>query len=652
MNWTNHRSLLRPAKFSSCLIWLSILVLATNIGCKKETPKPVPAQPDPARVAREKANNALIENLIKSEDLILDLTPRLSRLADWFEKDSAANSADAADSQSSLQSDLATLTETIGLANENSASVFHADPAKPKFIETGHWPVLSTPEASPKNPWLAASSLGAIWETMKFGVVAGDFTNDERTEFRLHTKVEARGKSSDGWLLGLKGYQDLHFVKVDHDWILKKWIQEDFYVERSKQSLFREVLGEVVKDPKSLANAQRSFLDEIILETSKTGVYRLPEQKYAKWTTMTSDHVYPSVAVVDYNNDGWDDLFLTARWGPTQLLENQGDGTFVDVAEKVGLLEKYLVNCVLFLDTDNDGDKDLIMGRSLEPAKYLRNDNGKFVDVTDSQSDLGEKFQYFTSGIAAADVNRDGLIDVYLSSYPPLNKRDTAFEHHFLSSEERKIYLEKRAAAENWVGTAGSANVLLMNRGGGRLERVPFDDVISQWRRSYQPVWSDFDDDGDDDLYVCNDFGPDALLRNDTPKGAQDPAFVDVTNDVLVNKGVGFGMGASFGDFDRDGDLDLFVSNMFSKAGTRIVKKLDSVDPRIQVAAAGCFLFVCDEGKFDQRAGSSPDQFHVNQVGWSYGGQWADFDNDGRLDLYVPTGFYTAPKEIDTQVDL
>jgi hypothetical protein len=98
--------------------------------------------------------------------------------------------------------------------------------------------------------------------------------------------------------------------------------------------------------------------------------------------------------------------------------------------------------------------------------------------------------------------------------------------------------------------------------------------------------------------------------------------------------------------------LDLYVSNMFSKAGRRIVKKLDSVDPRIQVAAAGCFLFVNSNGKFEQRAGAAVDQFHVNQVGWSYGGQWADFDNDGRLDLYVPTGFYTAPREIDTQVDL
>ena len=58
-----------------------------------------------------------------------------------------------------------------------------------------------------------------------------------------------------------------------------------------------------------------------------------------------------------------------------------------------------------------------------------------------------------------------------------------------------------------------------------------------------------------------------------------------------------------------------------------------------------------DDGKFSQTAGSEDGQYHVNQVGWSYGGQWGDFDNNSQLDLYVPTGFYTAPEEIDTQVD-
>lgn len=640
---------LQTKRVLRCALTLSFLlaICLTVSGCFKREKDP-PSRPTVSS-AESEAIEAAISNLIKSEDLILDLSPRLARLAHWFEENSSGDARE-------LPPDLATCEQVRGLLAAKSDSVFHGDEAHPHFLESGNWPVADSFGSQPANPWEPSKAIGARWETMKFGVLAGEFSNADRTEFRLHTKVEARGNSaasnSDEMLYGMKGHQVLVFAKRGLDWFLTQWIQEDFFVERSRHPLFREVLAEVLKGPTALSNAQRSFLDEIILDSAKTGVFRLPDSKYSKWTTMTSDHVYPSVSVVDYNNDGWDDLFLTARWGPTQMLENQGDGTFVDVANRIGVRQDYLVNCVLFVDLDNDGDKDLIMGRSLEPVMYLRNDDGMFTDVTDTLSDLGKNPQYFTSGIAAADVNRDGLVDVYLSSYPPLSKKDTAFEHHFLSAKERRIYLEKLASGEKWVGTAGSANVLLMNRGGGRLERVPFDDVLSQWRRSYQPVWADVDNDGDDDLYVCNDFAPDALLRNDTVIGAEQPVFVDVTEQMLINKGVGFGMGASFGDFDGDGDLDLYVSNMFSKAGKRIVKKMDSVDPRLEVAAAGCFLFVNADGKFEQQAGPSPDQFHVNQVGWSYGGQWADFDNDGRLDLYVPTGFYSAPKEIDTQVDL
>ena len=620
------------------------LTLVTNQGCERgKTPRVAAPSKEP-----NLAEVALISDLINSEDLILDLTPRLSRLADWYEQRSQ-------NPKLPLSPELLSCVSVTGLAAVNSEQVFHQDSNHADFIEVGHWPLAETVVASAIDPWQPVMALDAQWETMKFGAVAGSFSDIDNKVFVLNTKVEARGHSpstDSKWLYGLKAYQSLEFHQEAGQWVLKKWDQEDFYIERSQQPLFEEVLADVLKDPLALANAQRSFLDEIILKTAQTGVYDLPDNKYSKWTTMTSDHVYPSVSVVDFNDDGWDDIFLTARWGPTQMLKNLGDGTFVDVAEAVGLKVDFLVNCVLFVDLDNDGDKDLLMGHSLEPARYFQNNEGVFKDVTNTLSDLGEDLQYFTSGIAAADVNRDGLVDVYMSSYPPLNKKDTAFEHHFLSEKERKIYLEKRDASEKWVGTAGTANVLLMNRGGGRLERVPFDDVVSQWRRSYQPVWSDIDNDGDDDLYVCNDFAPDALLRNDTPRGSSQPVFVEITESAMVNKGVGFGMGASFGDFDADGDLDLYVSNMFSKAGRRIVKKLDSVDPRIQVAAAGCFLFVNSDGKFEQRAGSADDQFHVNQVGWSYGGQWADFDNDGRLDLYVPTGFYTAPREIDTEVDL
>lgn len=622
--------------------WLvfAVMVVLVVAGCERKNPNGDPSDPGD-RNAELTESEKLIDNLIQSEDLVLDLTPRLSRFANWFQDSSVRKGA-------AIPEDLVTCKHLIGLADVDAESLFHVDESEPEFLEILHWP-LADAVSEAGNPWNAIEGMGVRWETVKFGVLAGDFTNSDHTEFLLHTKAEGRGHATSGSVYGMKAYQDIVFEKSGGQWNLSKWMQQDFFVERCQRPLFREVLAEKIKDPTTLSNAQRSFKDEIIIKSSKKGTISLPIPEYAPWTLLASDNILPSVSVVDYNNDGLDDLFLTARWGPTQMLENQGDGTYVDVAKEIGLYEEYLVNLVLFVDLDNDGDKDAIMGRPMESTKYMRNNDGQFVDVTKTMSDLGK--QYFINGVSAADVNRDGLIDIYLSSYPPVNKSNAPFENSFLNEVERKIFLEKRRNSNRWLDLAGSANVLLMNRGGGRLERVPYDDVLSQWHRSYQSVWSDIDDDGDDDLYVCNDFAPDSLLRNDTPQGAEDPVFTDITADALTYKGFGFGMGASFGDFDRDGDLDLYVSNMFSKAGRRIIQKIDSVDQRIEVATAGSFLFVNTDGKFDQKAGSGDDEYHVNQVGWSYGGQWTDLDNNGQLDLYVPTGYYTAPEEIDTEVD-
>ena len=637
------RRLLRT-RLTSRVSMLLLLFCAASlaIGCNKKKPDPV--QPVKKELTK---SEGIVSNLVETEDLILDLTPRLSKFAKWFEANSAGQTTGAF---AELEN-----CEIVGLTAADPSTLFHSDSNHPAFVETANWPTAtaaSTDETS--NPWGSLESLNAKWETTKFGVLSANFSSDGK-EFTLHTKAESRGRSNSH-VLGLKSHQDLVFestpgTKARNLWRLKRWEQLDFFVERSPNQLFKEVFAELVKDELTLANAQRSFKDEIIIKSSrKGGQITLPVPEVADFESLTSNHIFPAVSVVDYNNDGRDDLFLTSRWGPTQMLEMQADGTYVDVAEEIGLREEHMVNCILFFDVDNDGDKDCLMGRPMESAKYFRNDNGKYKNVTRSKSDLGK--QYFVCGISATDVNRDGLIDIYLSNYPPLNHTKRSFSKVFLGDEEQAIFNSKRSAATNrWLDMPGSANVLLMNRGDGQLERVPFDDMLSQWRCSYQSVWTDIDNDGDDDLYVCNDFAPDAMLRNDTPRGAAEPVFVDVTKETLRGKGIGFGMGASFGDFDADGDFDLYVSNMYSKAGKRIANSVGEVDLRIKAAAAGSFLFVNQLDGFDQQAGSDESQFHVNQIGWSYGGQFADFNNDGQLDLYVPTGYYTAPEEIATEVD-
>ena len=116
---------------------------------------------------------------------------------------------------------------------------------------------------------------------------------------------------------------------------------------------------------------------------------------------------------------------------------------------------------------------------------------------------------------------------------------------------------------------------------------------------------------------------------------------------------MGFGMGANFGDYDSDGKLDLYVSNMYSKAGHRVIEHFDGdVDPRIDVSSRGNFLYRNIGGKFEHVAGLEEGKQQVAKVGWSFGGQMADFNNDGKLDVYVPSGFFTAPESIAIPFDL
>ena len=612
----------------NCRPWsiLALLLTVGVLGCGKKAETPPPFATDPAM---HTGDEKIVSSVISSEDLILDLSRQIDSIGKLLQKDGEA------------PNHFAGLDRVVGLGADAANPSFHTDEKKPDFVQVAKIGITEVSKGS--SPWATLEKLGAQWSTLKFGVIKATFADEKRTRFLLDTKVEARG-SDTGTLYGLKGHQQLVFGWRNSTWQLVEWIQKDLKLLKSTKPMFQEVLADSIADKEVLKAATRSYKDEILLDWSRNGRLRLPRQDVESWVQVGSNHIFPSVSVVDYNNDGHDDMFLTARWGPTQMLKNNGDGTFEDDAREIGLRERYMVNCVLFADLDNDGDKDAFMGRPMEKAKYLRNDDGKFVDITESHSDLGD--QYFVSSVTVTDVNRDGLLDVYLTCYAPLKNKKQRFEDIFLSKEERSLFARKHTNADIWVNTTGTSNVLLMNRGEGNLERVPYDELLSQWRRSFQGVWADVDNDGDDDLYVCTDFAPNALLRNDTPRGAAQPVFTNA-DDLIVDGPQGFSMGGSWGDFDSDGDLDLYVSNMFSKAGRRILAQVGADDPRLHASSAGNFLFKNQDGKFTQEAGESDEgKQSVDKVGWSWGGQWADFDNDGDLDLYVPSGFHTAPEEI------
>ncbi|MEZ6017435.1 MAG: FG-GAP-like repeat-containing protein [Planctomycetota bacterium] len=342
------------------------------------------------------------------------------------------------------------------------------------------------------------------------------------------------------------------------------------------------------------------------------------------------------LAVADVNGDGIDDLYLCQPGGlPDQLWVRRADGTAVEVAAALGLDLLDTSSSALFVDLDNDGDQDLVRCTASEVVVHVNRGGGTFPEA------FAQKVEGATS-LAAADVDLDGLVDVFLCTYGspytggglPLPFQD----------------------ARN-----GTQNLLLANRTAAK-DKLAFEDVTeaaglggSDQRFSFTASFEDFDGDGDQDLYIANDFGRNNLWRNerlpDGPARAGAAAnapfrFVDVAPELGVED-LASGMGVTWADFDLDGRSDLYVSNMFSSAGNRI-----AFDARFQPDAspeargeyrrhaAGNSMFLARDGGFTYTGEAALGL-------WAWGGLAFELDGDGWPDLYVPNGFVTGTNPDD-----
>jgi hypothetical protein len=243
----------------------------------------------------------------------------------------------------------------------------------------------------------------------------------------------------------------------------------------------------------------------------------------------------------------------------------------------------------------------------------------KFSDVTAEM--LGD-IRACAFGSSVADFDGDGFLDIYICCYNRLDQ----------------VYPDSWHSATN-----GTPNLLLMNRKGKSFEnRAPATGVASNaW--SYASAVADFDEDGDQDIYVANDYGQNHLFRN---RG--DGTFEDVAKEMGVLD-TGNGMGVSWGDVDSDGDLDIYVANMSSSAGNRILKRLASsdgseIESTLFKLAAGNTIFKQTNGKFERLA---PTAGGIG-ASWAWGAALFDVNLDGLLDIYVSNGFISGDSLKDT----
>jgi len=584
--------------------------------------------------------------LTQSENQIQALANHFSNLTHSF-RDATVSTENLFDSKFKYRgfkdTDLKKILDELASSTEHGAGHGLAEHVSLPLAPAG-----SFKSANSKEIWHPVLELNRF-ENCNIGTLAGKFL--DASTFQTDTKFEGLLRGPEGKLIGVKALQSLQWTKqADDQWKITQWDQTKFDMIVASEPIFKDVTADVFPNKATFDKVQSSSQTELLLKLGRTETQNLDDvgSEFAQYEDWESAFQYPGASVVDIDQDGFDDLFITDRWQSAQLLRNQGDGTFKDVTESSGLKVEDLACCALFADFDNDGDSDVFVGRTLKPSQFYENRDGVF-HLDTKNSDQYKHIKYVVSG-SVVDVNGDGLLDLYLNTYgfPTTEAAWQAGSH----PGDRKT-IEAKVDKQHWfIDRPGGANVLLMNRS-GQLKRVEIDKDLAQWRNSFQTVWADYDQDGDHDLYICNDFSPDYFLRNDTERGSFNPKFTDVSDKMVEGGTMGFGMGASWGDYNNDGLLDLYISNMYSKAGNRIVAQMDEVDERIKVSALGCFLYENQGKKFKQVSGTDDSaEQQVSIVGWSFGGQFADFDNDGKLDLYCPSGYFTPPKEIQQSGDL
>ena len=324
-------------------------------------------------------------------------------------------------------------------------------------------------------------------------------------------------------------------------------------------------------------------------------------------------------AFFDHDSDGDLDLYIVNgatfatyrdRSGPgNALYRNRGDGTFAEIAREAGVGDAGWGSGVAVGDLDNDGRPDLYATNYGANVLYRNRGGDHFADTTREAGVGGDQY---SASAAFFDYDRDGDLDLYVANY-------VVFDAERLPAKPKlctffsglRVYCGPK-------GLVGAPDVLYRNEGDGAFTDVTQASGVATANRYYGlgVVPTDYDSDGDSDLFVANDETPNVLFQNQGDGTFQDVALIA---GVAYNGDgdVEAGMGADFGDYDQDGDPDLYVTHFFTETNT-LYRNEGGARFSDVTTTAGL---------------AAPT---VELLGW--GTRFFDYDNDGRLDLFVANG--------------
>ena len=324
-------------------------------------------------------------------------------------------------------------------------------------------------------------------------------------------------------------------------------------------------------------------------------------------------------AFIDYDNDGWMDLFLLsgtrlegAPAGATsRLYKNNRDGTFTDVTERAGLGAAGWASGVCVGDYNNDGFDDLFCTAFGQNTLYRNNGDGTFTDVTKAAGLLGAQPRW-GAGCSFLDYDRDGHLDLFVSNYVRFS-----FEHAPVPGENSNCHWKGIPVECGPRGMPTGRHSLYRNNGDGTFTDVTEQAGIAKATQGYgmTVVAADLDEDGWPDIYVACDSTPSLLFMNNHDGTFREEGVlrgVALSEDGTEQAGMGVGVG----DYDLDGHLDLFKTHFADDANG---------------------LYRNDgKGNFDDVTRTSRLGVETRYVCWGAG--IVDLDNDGHPDLFMVTG--------------
>jgi hypothetical protein len=386
--------------------------------------------------------------------------------------------------------------------------------------------------------------------------------------------------------------------------------------------IWRGVVGQTAPYPvKGQHTGAAWFIDEAV----KAGIQVRDVNGGAETKSYIIEATGSGVAIIDYDRDGWPDIFLVngrrlsdgnavvERDNPptSHLFHNNHDGTFTDVTDRAGVSATGWGQGACVGDYDNDGYDDLYVTQYGKNRLYHNERNGTFKEVAEQAGAAGTGREWGT-GCAFVDYDRDGKLDILVANYVHFDLAKTP-----KPGEEAGCMWKGAPVMCGPRGLESAPNVLLHNLGGGKFEDVSKASGVEKTNGHYcfsvTPL--DYDNDGWPDIYVACDSTP-AILYHNNRNGTFTDTAADAGAAYNEDGREQAGMGSTAGDYDGDGNIDLFKTNFSDDTSTLYKNNGDGTYTDVTYAAG----------------------LGINADALGWGAMFADVDNDGWPDLLVVNG--------------